>query len=229
MSSIAQTTQVAEQSMFQKIRGMGFAEIYRRYGTILIFIGIFTLASVVSPTFLTEGNLTNVLRQVVVVSLLACGVTFIIILGHIDVSLGSVLALTGTQYPRLMVAIYIPLIVIVTVLSALKMDNLAQVSNAKGAIREVACMAHVRRKFVDIHRAQGSPIAEEAIARIAQLYVVEKQARGSPPDRRAELRKANAAPVFDDLEVWLAMQMTRISGKSPLAAAPRPAAPSGQR
>jgi inositol transport system permease protein len=96
MSSIAQTTQVAEQSMFQKIRGMGFAEIYRRYGTILIFIGIFTLASVVSPTFLTEGNLTNVLRQVVVVSLLACGVTFIIILGHIDVSLGSVLALTGT-------------------------------------------------------------------------------------------------------------------------------------
>lgn len=96
MSSIAQTTAVADQSMFQKIRGMGFAEIYRRYGTILIFIGIFITASLVSPTFLTEGNLTNVLRQVVVVSLLACGVTFIIILGHIDVSLGSVLALTGT-------------------------------------------------------------------------------------------------------------------------------------
>jgi transposase len=70
-----------------------------------------------------------------------------------------------------------------------------------GAIREVACMAHVRRKFVDIHRSQGSPIAEEAIGRIAQLYAVEKEARGSPPDRRAELRKAHAAPVFDDLEV----------------------------
>ena len=42
------------------------------------------------------------------------------------------------------------------------------------AIREVACMAHVRRKFVDIHRAQASPIAEEAIGRIAQLYAVEK-------------------------------------------------------
>ena len=34
-----------------------------------------------------------------------------------------------------------------------------------GAIREVACMAHVRRKFVDIHRSQASPIAEEAIQR----------------------------------------------------------------
>lgn len=42
-----------------------------------------------------------------------------------------------------------------------------------------------------------------------------------PPDRRAELRQAQAAPVFDDLEVWLALQLTRISGKSPLAAAIR--------
>ena len=90
-----------------------------------------------------------------------------------------------------------------------------------GAIREVACMAHVRRKFVDIHRSQGSPIAEEAIGRIAQLYAVEKEARGSPPDRRAELRQAHAAPVFDDLERWLAMRLTEISGKSPLAAAIR--------
>ena len=82
--------------MFASIRQMGFAEIYRRFGTILIFIGIFVLASSLNETFLTSGNLTNVLRQVVVVSLLACGVTFIIILGHIDVSLGSVVALTGT-------------------------------------------------------------------------------------------------------------------------------------
>lgn len=85
-----------DENMFSKIKDMGFAEIYRKYGTILIFIGIFVLASLLSETFLTAGNLTNVLRQVVVVSLLACGVTFIIILGHIDVSLGSVVALTGT-------------------------------------------------------------------------------------------------------------------------------------
>ena len=90
-----------------------------------------------------------------------------------------------------------------------------------GAIREVACMAYVRRKFVDIHRSQGSPIAEEAIRRIAQLYAVEKEARGSPAERRVELREAGAAPVFDDLETWLAQQLVRVSGKSPLAAAIR--------
>jgi len=82
--------------MISNIKNMGYAEIYRKYGTILIFIGIFVLSSFLNETFLTTGNLTNVLRQVVVVSLLACGVTFIIILGHIDVSLGSVVALTGT-------------------------------------------------------------------------------------------------------------------------------------
>jgi len=64
-------------------------------------------------------------------------------------------------------------------------------------------------------------IAEEAIGRIAQLYAVEKEARGLPPDRRAELRQAHAAPVFDDLERWLAMILTEISGKSPLAGAIR--------
>ena len=90
-----------------------------------------------------------------------------------------------------------------------------------GAIREVAYMAHVRRKFVDVHRAQGSAIAAEAITRIAQLYAVEKEARGSPPDRRVEIRQAKAAPIFDDLEAWLYAQLHSISGKSPLAVAIR--------
>lgn len=50
-----------------------------------------------------------------------------------------------------------------------------------GDIREVACMAHVRRKFVDVHKAQGSAIADEAIMRIAELYAVEKVARACRP------------------------------------------------
>lgn len=83
--------------------GSRLAYIYRTYGTILVFVGIFMMATLSDPTFLTDTNLTNVLRQVVVVSLLACGVTFIIILGHIDVSLGSVMALTGTFAATVMV------------------------------------------------------------------------------------------------------------------------------
>ena len=90
-----------------------------------------------------------------------------------------------------------------------------------GAITEVACMAHIRRKFVDVHQSQGSAIAEEALCRIAGLYAVEKKARGSPPDARARLRQDEATPILDDLEAWLGTQLTRISGKTPLAGAIR--------
>ena len=90
-----------------------------------------------------------------------------------------------------------------------------------GRIREVACMAHVRRKFVDVHASQGSAIADEALRRIAALYAVEKDARGQPPDERIRLRQTGSKPLFDDLEVWLQAQLTRISGKSPLAQAIR--------
>ncbi len=86
---------------------------------------------------------------------------------------------------------------------------------------EVACMAHIRRKFVDVFTAQGSAIAEEAIKRIAQLYGVEKEVRGQSPETRVVLRHSKAKPIFDDLEEWLHAQLPKISGKSPLAKAIR--------
>ena len=90
-----------------------------------------------------------------------------------------------------------------------------------GDVHEVACMAHVRRKFVDIFKASGLEVAEEAIKRIALLYRVEKEARGKCPEDRVLLRQEKAKPVFDDLEVWLNAQLPRIPGKSELAIAIR--------
>jgi transposase len=82
-------------------------------------------------------------------------------------------------------------------------------------------MAHMRRKFVDVRRAQGSAVAEEAITRIGALYAVEKAIRGSPPDERVRIRQREAVPVFEDLEAWLAAQLPTLSGKTPLASAIR--------
>ena len=90
-----------------------------------------------------------------------------------------------------------------------------------GDVHEVACMAHIRRKFTDVFQSEGSIIAEEAIKRIAGLYGVEKDARGSSPIERVRLRQARAKPIFDDLEVWLHAQLPKISGKSELAKAIR--------
>ena len=90
-----------------------------------------------------------------------------------------------------------------------------------GPLREVACLAHVRRKFFDVHATQASAIAAEAVERIAALYAVEKEARGQPPDRRVAIRGAKAGPRLDDLERWLHTQLPRVSAKTPLAAAIR--------
>ena len=90
-----------------------------------------------------------------------------------------------------------------------------------GGISEVACLAHIRRKFTDIFQAEGSTIAEETIRRIAGLYGVEKEARGLVPEERVEIRQARAEPIFDDLEAWLHAQLPKFSGKSELAKAIR--------
>jgi len=90
-----------------------------------------------------------------------------------------------------------------------------------GKASEQACMVHVRRKFVEVYEREGSAIAEEAIKRIAALYAVEKEARYKPAEERVALRLEKAKPVFDNLEVWLQLQLPKISGKSSLAEAIR--------
>ena len=90
-----------------------------------------------------------------------------------------------------------------------------------GPVHEVACMAHIRRKFFDVHAAQGSAIAAEALERIAALYAIEKEARGLPPEQRVAIRRGKAAPRLDEFERWLHAQLPKISAKTPLAAAIR--------
>ncbi len=69
---------------------------------------------------------------------------------------------------------------------------------AQGPI-ELACLAHIRRKFFDLHAASGSPVAEEALRRIAQLYAIEQDAAGLSPAGRLAVRSARAVPALDEL------------------------------
>jgi transposase len=94
-------------------------------------------------------------------------------------------------------------------------------SNEPAKVQEVACMAHVRRKFFDIHAATASPIAGEAIKQIAALYGVEAEARGHPPDQRKAIRQAKASPLMAAFQAWLEQQLTRIPKGGDLAVAIR--------
>ncbi len=82
-------------------------------------------------------------------------------------------------------------------------------------------MAHIRRKFVDVHKSQGSTIAEEAIRRIAALCGIEKEGQGQSPADRASIGQEKAKPLLDELDRWLGEQLPKISGKSELAKAIR--------
>src|SRR5262249_48224751 len=88
----------------------------------------------------------------------------------------------------------------------------------RGGIAEAACWAHVRRKFYDLFEAHASPIAKEALDRIAALYAIEKEIRGRPPDERQEIRLARAGPLLDSMKAWLKESLSKLSKKSEVTA-----------
>ena len=86
---------------------------------------------------------------------------------------------------------------------------------------EVACWSHARRKLYDVHQATASPIAQDALERIAELFAIEKAIRGQPPDQRLAVRHERARPLVDELKPFLDTSLRRISSKSSLAQAIR--------
>jgi transposase len=92
---------------------------------------------------------------------------------------------------------------------------------AELAVLEAACWAHARRKVYDIYEATQSPIAREALERIAKLYEIEEQIRGRPPPERETVRKEHAIPLLESLQRWLIDTVRTLSKKSDLAVAIR--------
>jgi hypothetical protein len=87
-----------------------------------------------------------------------------------------------------------------------------------GPIVEVACWAHCRRKFFDVWEATQSPIAKEALDRIAAVYAIEAKARFAPAAERVEHRR-QTGPLLDAFFDWAEKTVTRLSGKLQLAEA----------
>jgi len=90
-----------------------------------------------------------------------------------------------------------------------------------GTIYEVACWAHTRRKFHDIHVVHASPTTTEALARIGALYAIEEEIRGKPADLRRTIRKDRARPLLDALRNWMEKTLRSLSTKSETAGAIR--------
>jgi transposase len=86
---------------------------------------------------------------------------------------------------------------------------------------EVACWAHSRRKLFDVHAATGSPLAQEALERIAALFQIEAKINGLDPKGRRAVRQERTVPRLAELKGVLDRALARVSRKSTLAVAIR--------
>jgi hypothetical protein len=90
-----------------------------------------------------------------------------------------------------------------------------------GDIVLAACWAHARRKFYEVHQATGSPIAAEALRRIAEFYAIETTIRGQTSTARKNVRQAKSLSLVNAMKVWLETQLIHIPPRSGLADAIR--------
>jgi transposase len=81
------------------------------------------------------------------------------------------------------------------------------------------CWAHARRKLIDITRAGTTPIAEEGVRLIRELYTIEADIRGLSPNARLAARQQRSAPALALIREWLDHHRTRVSAKAPLGEA----------
>ena len=73
----------------------------------------------------------------------------------------------------------------------------------EGGITEIGCMAHARRKFFDLHVANKSQLAEQALHSIGGLYEVERKAKEMSDEDRWRLRQEMAIPIAEKLHEWM--------------------------
>ena len=98
--------------------------------------------------------------------------------------------------------------------------KLAGAPHANG-LRLAGCWAHLRRRFFDLHANGESIVATATVEQMRQLWAVEDEVRGQPPQVRLTTRRATSADIVQSLfELW-ERELPRISGKSKLAEAIR--------
>ena len=76
---------------------------------------------------------------------------------------------------------------------------------------EVGCMAHARRKFVELHAANKSTIAESALQLIGALYGIEREVKDLQPEQRRIERRRRAAPMAETLHGWLLANRLKVT------------------
>lgn len=94
-------------------KGWKISSVTQKLGPLLGLIILMVIVSVLNPSFLEPLNILNLLRQVSINALIAFGMTFVILTGGIDLSVGSILALSSAFVANMMVAGFDPILAII--------------------------------------------------------------------------------------------------------------------
>lgn len=85
--------------------------------TVLLFVLILGFTAVLTPEFFNVTNITNVVRQASVVGVVAIGMTFVVLTGGIDLSVGAILAVSGVSFAIMLNnGLSVPLAILVVIL-----------------------------------------------------------------------------------------------------------------
>jgi transposase len=99
--------------------------------------------------------------------------------------------------------------------------RLAKPGRKPGPITLAFCLAHARRKFVDVHKVTKSAFTAEMIGMIGRVYAIEAQIRGQSAEDRASHRRERTVPIMRELKQRLEDELPALSSKSALAKAIR--------
>ncbi len=86
-------------------------------------------------------------------------------------------------------------------------------------ITKIGCLAHARRKFHDLHAANKSELAAQALESIGALYGIESEIKDLPDKDRQRLRNERARPIADALHHWMLAQRQKVPDGSGTAKA----------
>ncbi len=102
-----------------------FSDLMRKYSTVMIFIIMLIISAVVSDVFFTSTNLFNLIRQVTPVGIVSMGMLLVILTGGIDLSVGSVVAMTGVLCALFTQTMPLTAAILISLLSGLLVGSLS--------------------------------------------------------------------------------------------------------
>ncbi|EDS77680.1 ribose ABC transporter permease [Clostridium massiliodielmoense] len=154
-----------------------FKDIVMKYKALLGLLVLCIVMAILSPRFLTVPNIKNVLTQVSVNAIIAIGMTFVILTGGIDLSVGSTLAISGAVAATLIKAnCSILVAIIVAIIVGIIVGLVNGVVIAKGKIQAFIATLATMTVFRGVTQVytNGTPVSKlgEAFGKIGNTEII---------------------------------------------------------